>query len=170
MILSALWSSIRYIGTLVRLDRQVISVVFRLTFIQFEIVFKHIIFLLRFNGQQGLSQINTVFIGLVPSHSTGVLNDVITPKSPNTLPVRTRLKSLVQFVSYEIQVQFIDAWHQIWKLCEIHFWMKKKHLCVGLFVCNICTMFMYRSGFICWRPLLWRHNERDGVSNHQPGH
>ena len=23
------------------------------------------------------------------------------------------------------QVQFIDAWHQIWKLCEMYFWMKR---------------------------------------------
>ena len=60
----------------------------------------------------------------------------------------------------EKQVQFIYAWHQIWKLCEIYFWMKIFHSCVGLSVCNTCTSFMYRRGFIIvqlFRP--WRkHN------------
>ena len=42
------------------------------------------------------------------------------------------------------QVQFIDAWHQIWKLCEIYFCIQNafKNVLVGLFaiyVLNLCT-------------------------------
>ena len=37
-----------------------------------------------------------------------------------------------------VQVQFIDAWHQIWKLCEIYFEWKNPFMC-GF----ICLQFMY---------------------------
>ena len=30
-----------------------------------------------------------------------------------------------------IELQFIDAWHQIWKPRKIYFWMQNIHLCVG---------------------------------------
>ena len=46
-----------------------------------------------------------------------------------------------------IQVRDIDAWHQICKFAKsILEW--NNHLSVGLSVCNICTIFRYRRGFI----------------------
>ena len=46
-------------------------------------------------------------------------------------------------------VQFIDAWHQFWKLPEIY--LKKqqqKHPFMYGFVCNTCIIFKYRRGLI----------------------
>ena len=54
----------------------------------------------------------------------------------------TRFWFHIRFVETHLwiwQVQFIDAWHQIWKLCEIYFWMKKNPFMCGF----ICLQYMY---------------------------
>ena len=46
------------------------------------------------------------------------------------------------------QVQFIDGWHQIWKLREFYFWMQNIHLYVGT---SFCINSLWSSDAI------WRH-------------
>ena len=57
-------------------------------------------------------------------------------------------------------VQFIDEWHQIWKLREIYFWKKNIHVCIGLSVCNTRThththVYIY---IYIWSRYIWMTN------------
>ena len=44
-----------------------------------------------------------------------------------------------------LQVQFIDAWHQIWKLCAIFFWMKKS-IYVWIYLFAIYVLYLCTEG------------------------
>ena len=43
------------------------------------------------------------------------------------------------------QVEFIDAWHQMWKLRQIYFLIQNINSYVGLSVCNTGTIFVQKS-------------------------
>ena len=50
-----------------------------------------------------------------------------------------------------LQVQFIDAWHQIWKLRQIYFRMQNINSYMGLSVCKKCTIFVKKIPYyISW--------------------
>ena len=55
------------------------------------------------------------------------------------------------------QLQFIDAWHQIWKLREIYFWKNTLIHMRNYPVCNICTIIKYRMGLIVVELFKWWH-------------
>ena len=63
-----------------------------LTFFLFKVAFNCSILFLGFYGQQDFSNVSTMLIGLVPIRPTRYPDDIIAPRSTNTLSPRTYFK------------------------------------------------------------------------------